>query len=84
MCGKTAVLAENSVSAETPKRKKTEISKPKPKQAEIFGRNGTETVSVCLITDYTQSGQKGTSDFFCLGNVPYFPLVKCPKKSSQA
>ena len=41
---KQAVLAENSVSAETPKREKTEM--PKPKQAEIYGRNQIETVLV--------------------------------------
>ena len=49
MCGqnqpKQGISAENSVLAETPKREKTET--PKPKQAEIFGRNRTETVSVC-------------------------------------
>ena len=40
------IRPKQAVSAETPKMEKTEIPKPKPKQAEIFGRNRTETVSV--------------------------------------
>ena len=50
---KQPVSAENSVSAETPKREKTKMPKPKPKQAEIFGRNGTETVSDFLVSHKT-------------------------------
>ena len=46
---------KQAVSDKTPKKEKTET----PKQAEIFGRNRTETVSVCPLVDlqFTFSSQ---------------------------
>ena len=41
---KQPLLAEKSVSAESPKEEKAERPKPKHISAEIFGRNRTETV----------------------------------------